>query len=1034
METRVSCELMEIVSPPATRISEPEAARLARELFGLEAQAEPLPSERDYNFLLRVDGQPHSVLKLANTDESRAALEAQNAVLAHIARRDPELSCPRVLEAKSGEAIVEAELATGTHLVRLLSYLPGKLLAHVRPHNATLLERVGRFFGRLDRALEAFSHPALERELYWDLRHAGGVISENLEQIDDPARRTIVESVRERFEARVEPALSSLRTGVIHNDGNDYNILVSGFESGDGTVSGVIDFGDMVHSCTAFEVAVCAAYAILGKIDPLTAASAVVQGYHAVYPLTEVEIELLHDLITLRLALSVCVSARRRRQGIGDEYIVISESEAWEALERLDQLNGRMATYAFRAAAGLDPRPETTKLVEWLNGNSEGFAPVVEASLAPDSRVDLALAAGGTDLVATGDPLDYERAHAAVFDRMAQKGVKVAVGRYDEPRGIYVQEAFRPAGSDADEWRTVHLGIDLFMEPGSPVFAPLDGVVHGLRDNAGHQDYGPTVVLRHSPEPGLEFFTLYGHLSRDSLERRAVGDSVSKGERIGSIGTADVNGGWPPHLHFQIVTDMLGHDAEFPGVCAQRDRAVFRRLSPDPNLVLSIPELTPAPRGPTVEELMARRARHIGPSLGLHYRRPLVMVQGHMQYLYDHLSRRYLDCVNNVCHVGHCHPRVVAALAEQAATLNTNTRYLHERLVKYAERLSALLPDPLEVCYFVCSGSEANDLALRLARAHTGGSDFIVLEGAYHGNTTALIDISPYKFDGPGGEGAPPHVRKVPMPDPVRGDHGDWATAGPYYAGFVRDAREHAEEQGRRVAAFVCESLLGCGGQVELPPGYLEAAYGHARAGGAVCIADEVQVGFGRPGTHFWGFETQEVVPDIVTLGKPMGNGHPLAAVVTTRAIAESFMTGMEYFNTYGGNPVSCAVGLAVLDVIEQEGLREHAREVGDYLTEGLRDLASRHSLVGHVRGRGLFLGVELLRDRSTAEPATREAAYVIERMKDMGVLVTTDGPFDNVLKIKPPMVFTRTDAQVLVDCLDRVLSEPRLRAMTRPT
>jgi 4-aminobutyrate aminotransferase-like enzyme len=327
--------------------------------------------------------------------------------------------------------------------------------------------------------------------------------------------------------------------------------------------------------------------------------------------------------------------------------------------------------------------------------------------------------------------------------------------------------------------------------------------------------------------------------------------------------------------------------------------------------------------------------------------------------------------------------------------------------------------------YFVCSGSEANELAIRLARAHSGERDMIVVEAGYHGNTSTLVDVSSYKFDGPGGRGAPDWVHKVPMPDDYRGPfkRSD-AQAGWKYAQSVREAVGGVLRDGRRPASFICESILSCGGQIVLPPGYLAESYRHVRDAGGVCIADEVQVGFGRVGSHFWGFELQGVVPDIVTMGKPIGNGHPLAAVVTTPEIAASFANGMEYFNTFGGNPVSCAIGLAVLDVIESEQLQRNAAGVGTHLTGRLQALHDRFPLVGDVRGPGLFVGVEFVEDRETLVPATRQASYIANRMKECGVLMSTDGPLNNVLKIKPPLCFSRRDADDLADAMERALIE----------
>lgn len=424
--------------------------------------------------------------------------------------------------------------------------------------------------------------------------------------------------------------------------------------------------------------------------------------------------------------------------------------------------------------------------------------------------------------------------------------------------------------------------------------------------------------------------------------------------------------------------------------------------------------------GEPKEAILAARRARFGSTLRLAYREPLQIVRGWKQFLYDETGRAYLDAFNNVAHVGHCHPRVVDAIARQAALLNTNTRYLHENLTRYAERLCALLPSPLSVCYFVNSASEANELALRLARAHTGREEVIVLDAAYHGHTTTLIEVSPYKFNGPGGTGKKPWVHVAPIPDDYRGPYRrDDPLAGPKYA-------RHVEELARACspAAFLCETLPSVGGQIVPPPGYLRAAFAAVRARGGVCIADEVQVGFGRLGSHFWGFSFQDAVPDIVVLGKPIANGHPMGAVVTTQEIAASFDTGMEFFSTFGGNPVSCAAALAVLDVLEDEDLPANAERVGAHLLAGLRDLVSRHPVAGDARGAGLFLGLELVRDRETREPAPSEADHVVNRLRDAGILTGTDGPHHNVIKIRPPLVFTREDADRLLTCLDETMGE----------
>jgi len=437
------------------------------------------------------------------------------------------------------------------------------------------------------------------------------------------------------------------------------------------------------------------------------------------------------------------------------------------------------------------------------------------------------------------------------------------------------------------------------------------------------------------------------------------------------------------------------------------------------SLIFKEPIIDP---GKPPEELLKKREKYVSRSLSIAYRKPLKIVRGEGQYLFDHLGRPYLDLVNNVCHVGHCHPRVVAAGQVQMAQLNTNTRYLYDGLTDYAERLTATLPEPLSFCFFVNSGSEANELALRLAMQHTGRDDFLVVEGAYHGSTPRLIEISPYKFMGQGGSGRPKSwVHVVPMPDGYRGRYrGNDRSTGVAYG---EEVGRIINESNLNVAGFISESLLSCGGQIIPPQGYFETAFQHVRAAGGLCILDEVQVGFGRIGTHFWAFELHGVIPDIVVMGKPIGNGHPMAAVVTTKEIAESFASGMEYFSTFGGNPVSCTIGMAVLDVIRDENLQQHALQVGSRLLGGLRNLMEKHSIIGDVRGNGLFIGVELVQDRVSLQPATELANELINRMQARGILLSTDGPFHNVLKIKPPLVLTFDDVDMFVRVLDDELS-----------
>ncbi|MCZ6704926.1 MAG: aminotransferase class III-fold pyridoxal phosphate-dependent enzyme, partial [Bacteroidetes bacterium] len=675
-----------------------------------------------------------------------------------------------------------------------------------------------------------------------------------------------------------------------------------------------------------------------------------------------------------------------------------------------------------REACGLDAFPGSSELTDWLRLHQPEFPDIMRH----DSCVVFDFSVGSSEF-SPDEIMKPGLVGAEILTRMRSSGADLGIGRYDEPRLVYTSDRFEtPSGNQ----RTIHLGLDLFQQEGSVVHAPIDGTVHSVRDNNLSADYGPTVILCHEPEGGPVFYTLYGHLSRNSIRELVVGAGVSAGDPLATLGDFDENGGWAPHLHFQIIGDLLDSDGNFPGVATPEEREVWKSLCPDPNLVCNLSlEQFPEPEM-NRDEILRVRSSLLGPSLSLSYTKPLHIVRGFMQHLYDADGRRFLDCVNNVPHVGHSNPRVVEAGASQLRTLTTNTRYLHANLVRYADRLTATMPEPLNVIFFVNSGSEANDLALRIARAHTNTRHMIVIEGSYHGNLSSLIDLSHYKYDGSGGAGAPPTTHAAIMPDTYRGKHRG-PNAATMYADHVAELVSKLNIQGES-ANIIAESALSCGGQIFFPEGYLPSVYDSIRAQGGVCIADEVHVGLGRLGSHFWGFQAEGVVPDIVTIGKPVGNGHPMGAVVTTKELADSFSNGMEYFNTFGGNPVSCAIGMAVLDEIDENDLQTHALVVGTYFLERLRDLAEQHKIIGDVRGRGLFIGIELVRDSESLEPADEEASYVVNRMLEKGILLATDGPLKNVIKIKPPLVFTEENADHVVNSLDEVLREDVVRGAFR--
>ena len=993
--------------------SSEEVSHLVFTHFGKRGTAHPLHGERDHNFRLVTD-TGEFVLKLSPPEDDAGLLDFRTRALRYLEKIDPGLTVPRVIPGANGEAIVSLETAGGsrrTH-AHLLSWLPGTLMVDFKPGTTLLSRDLGSFLGRLDQGLKEFSHPSMQRELAWDMAQAA-TLKEHLEAVPDPELRSRLSRVLESCVNHVLPALSSAPCQVIHNDANDHNLLVDRSDPWNPRVSGILDFGDMVYSRRVFEPAIAAAYACLKGDDPVAMVANLIAGYHEVMPLEEVEINHVFDLVLLRLATSLLMAHARSISEPDNPYLQISQTPVLRAFLRLFPGRPALARARIRHACGLPGLPGALEVQRWLLSQRGKFAPVV-SGLKDDEIHVLDLSVGGRDASVSRGASGWR----------VPTGKIPVVGRYNEARLCYTTSQFREENGS----RTIHLGIDLFAPAGEPVHAPMDGQVVSVADNNMPGDYGPTVILEHRPEDGPLFYSLYGHLRRASVSGLKAGDEVKKGDLLARMGSAEENGGWEPHLHFQVMADLLDWEGNFPGVARPEDRELWLGICPDPNTILDIPNrhFPPPPR--SEKKILEERRQFVNPTLSVSYRNPLTIVRGFMQHLYDVNGRIFLDAVNNVPHVGHCHPRVVDAVATQAAILNTNTRYLHEFLVEYAERLTATLPDPLQVCFFCNSGSEANDLALRLARRATGRRDIMVLDAAYHGNLAGLIHISPYKFAGSGGDGCPPGTHVLPLPDPFRGPWRGRSNCGSLHADEVREMIRGLEAAGTPPAAFMAESLPGCGGQIVFPDGYLSEAHAAARACGALTIADEVQVGFGRVGDAFWGFQTQGVIPDIVTMGKPMGNGHPLAAVITTREVADAFVTGMEYFNTFGGNPVSCAAGMAVLDVIEAEGLQEHAREVGSLLLTGLRELATRHPLVGEARGLGLYVGVELIRDRETLDPADWESAYIAERMREEGILISVDGPRHNVLKIKPPLCFNKSDSHRLVETLDIVFADTALQ------
>ncbi|MFK0277153.1 aminotransferase class III-fold pyridoxal phosphate-dependent enzyme [Ensifer sp. NPDC090286] len=985
------------------------------ETYGIEASLSPLPGEHDLNYRVSAaDGQEY-LLKLHAAGDADE-LDMQVAVLEHLAAKASGLPISRAFRDHSGGVTSRVELR-GPRTARLLSWLPGDIWAKASRRDTASAESLGRLLAGLDRSLEDFSHAGAKRLYAWDIGRAD-MHRKHVELIDGDDKRNAVDAILDRFAAAVLPRLASCPMQVIHNDANDYNVLLDK----DGTVSGLLDFGDMVETWRVIEIAVASAYALIGTADPVGTVAALAGAYHQVNPLSEVEVELVFDLVMTRYAVSMCIAAKQIRDNPENTYLLVSQEDVWRELNRLEGENRAIAIARIRDACGFAPIPQASAVVRWLEKNAHDFAPIVQPSVKKPKVTVFDFSASGPESAQWAN-LDAAEAEARIMAQIGSERAAFGIGLYGEDRGIYQGDAYETSVEGAR--RSVHLGVDIFAPAGEPVSAPFAGKVAFIHDDAVAFGFGPTVLLEHEIENGVRFWTLYGHLSRGSVARLTDGQAIAMGEVFATFGSADENGNWAPHLHFQVVTDHLGLGGQMHGVGVGDQWQVWREVSPDPSVVLglSVPVSVIVPRDK--QFLVRERHRRIGRSLSIAYSAtPLKIVGGEGAHLIDEEGTRWLDMVNNVCHVGHCHPRVVKAAQAQMGKLNTNSRYLHDTLVEYSRRLAAQFPDPLNVCFFVNSGSEANDLAIRLARAYTGNRDIITVDHAYHGHLSSLIDVSPYKFAGKGGEGQASHVKVAEMPDLYRGRYRyDDADAGRKYAEDVRNQVAALAADGRRPALFFSEGILGTGGQLSLPDGYLRDAYAHVRAAGGLCLADEVQVGFGRVGSHMWAHELQSVTPDIVTMGKPIGNGHPMAAVVTTEAIAASFANGMEYFNTFGGNPVSAEIGLAVLDVIRDERLMHHCRVVGDRLMDGARTLAQKHSIIGDVRGHGLFNGIELVRDRETLEPAARELDFVIAEMKRKHrILLSSEGPHHNVLKVKPPAPFSAEDCDRFLDALDDTL------------
>lgn len=987
---------MSLIHPRRVDLSPEQVADLLHRHYALAGQVTPIPGERDSNFLISQDGAPTFVLKAAWPDEPDEVLALQVALLTHLGHAALDFQVPRPVPSTSGTTLPEETVGNQRIRLRLVSWIPGRLL-HETPRTDAQLRDIGRVVGQLAFALRSFGHAGAFREFEWTLAATPMGVA-RLPMVEE-SHRGVLERTFSAF-ASAADRVRHLPHGVVHGDLNDWNLLVDPDKPD--RVCGVLDVGDAHFGPRVGDLAVAATYAAMGAQSPLLAISSVVAGYNAVSRLEEDEIALLPLLIRARLATSLSIAAARRHgASAGDEYWFVSEQQGWRLLRYLDGLTESHAIGLLRLSSGLEAARGARSLQEWLGDPAAPLRPILARPLArarcqaiewTDSRDPMVAA------TVAGDHAAADAAYRALQDRDA---FEVAIGRWMERRAVYAAPAFESRIIPGVR-RDTHLGLDLFAAAGTTVYTPLDARVVDVRNVQKPQDYGGVVLLEHLGPGGLPFRTLWGHLDPGSIRHLAPGVRLAAGHPVGALGDASVNGGWVPHLHLQLLLTGEDDPEGVIGVGEWDLRTLWAELYPDPGVLAGIPAEVTSYSESQHSATQALRKQFLPGNLKLSYKSPLHIVRGSDVWLFDHRGRSYLDCYNNVAHVGHARPEVVQAIAAQAARLNTNTRYLHELIGRYAERLRAFMPEPLEVFFFTNSGSEANELALRLARTHTGRREVAVLDWGYHGWTPGLIDVSPYKYKRAGGAGRPEHVIEIPIPPR------DWTHA------------EAAHRLPGTVGALLAETIPSCAGQVVLPQGFLPSLYRQVRSQGGVCIADEVQVGLGRTGA-MWAFTEHGVVPDILTLGKPIGNGHPLGAVVTTREIAASFANGMEYFNTFGGNPVSCAAGLAVLDVLSDNDLPGNAINTGGAIEAGLRQMADRHPIIADVRGRGLFMGLELC-DPQSGEPRTATAARLVEHAVHHGVLLGTDGPADNVIKIRPPMTFRADHVTILLDVLEEGL------------
>jgi 4-aminobutyrate aminotransferase-like enzyme/Ser/Thr protein kinase RdoA (MazF antagonist) len=728
-----------------------------------------------------------------------------------------------------------------------------------------------------------------------------------------------------------------------------------------GLPDGIIDFGDLSHTWAVSELAITLSSVLGHRGNGPTSILPGIKAFHAVRPLRPAEAEVLWPLLVLRTAVLIVSGAQQGELDPDNAYITEQSDDEWRMFDQATSVPMEVMSALITAELGLaSAAPEVQ----------------IENRLISDLDPETVVALDLSDVLGSEDEL----AAAAV-----RKGAELVLTRFGRPR---LNRAPLLSQRNPD---VVETGIGVWPAATTRVLAPWDGEVVDRSDDR--------ITLR-----GLDF-----ELTLTGVESTAAPGHVHAGEHLGVIGQGRWTGLAVRPSGAPVAPEFTSADLA----------SGWLALSRDPRTILGLDPLSDDPQ----RDLLERRDHSFAKVQERYYRNPPQIERGHRHHLMSTAGRVYLDMVNNVTVLGHAHPRVADAASAQLRRLNTNSRFNYAAVVEFSERIAATLPDPLDTVFLVNSGSEASDLAIRLATAVTGRRDVIAVREAYHGWTYATDAVSTSTADNPNALATRPDwVHTVESPNSFRGKYrGEEAHR---YAGEAVAQIETMTAQGRPPAAFICEPVYGNAGGMALPDGYLRQVYDAVRAAGGVAIADEVQVGYGRLGHWFWGFPQQQVVPDIVSVAKATGNGYPLGAVITTRAIADAFRSQGYFFSSTGGSPLSCAIGLTVLDVLRDEGLQDNALRVGEHLKSRLLALRDKHPIVGTVHGMGLYLGVEMIRDATTLEPATTETMAICERMLELGVIIQPTGDHQNILKTKPPLCIDIAGADFYVDTLDRALTE----------